>query len=434
MTIDYQKLRLDGIYKQNEQGQLMLRAKIPAGVISSEQALKISELADRFAGARVHLTTRGSVEFHDLDYTDLPEVTRGLAAVGLTSRGACGGAVRGISCSTTFGENFDKAQTLARKLHRHFAGNPYFEGLPKKFKISVDGDSNRSRHLIQDAGLVYSGKDNSGDHYDLWMAGGLGREPQAAFLFKKKVLESKIIPTIEDALRVYRKYGEKGKRLKHLLNDIGEAEFRKRMQEESGLEPEQQVDNNLGQSLIGPIQDGKTTPVTVPVFAGELASRDLRSLGETASRFSNGVFALTADQDIALFPRDKATAEQLKLELTASGLLNGSIEQEVTFRICPGNHECRMGLAATRDVARDLINLFSDTAKEATWAISGCPNSCSQPQLADYGIIARKLSKNESGIRKPRFDLIKREGDGLGNIIAAELDLEELKAHLKTKA
>ena len=58
MTIDYQKLRLDGIYKQNEQGQLMLRAKIPAGVLSSEQAGKLAEIAGQFAGGRVHLTTR----------------------------------------------------------------------------------------------------------------------------------------------------------------------------------------------------------------------------------------------------------------------------------------------------------------------------------------------------------------------------------------
>lgn len=31
MTIDFQKLRLDGVYRQNDADDLMLRVKIPAG-------------------------------------------------------------------------------------------------------------------------------------------------------------------------------------------------------------------------------------------------------------------------------------------------------------------------------------------------------------------------------------------------------------------
>jgi sulfite reductase beta subunit-like hemoprotein len=427
MGIDYQKLRLDGIYKQNEQGQLMLRAKIPAGVFSSEQANKLAELAETFAGSRVHLTTRGSIEFHDLDYNDLPEVTRGLAAVGLTSRGACGGAVRGISCSSTLGENFSPVQALVRKLHRHFVGNPYFEGLPKKFKIGVDGDYSYSRHLIQDIGLVYVDSDNNADTYDVWMAGGLGREPQAAFLFASGVPAEKLIPLIESAIRIFKKHGEQNKRLKHLLNRIGEVELRKLLQEENREPLLMEIDNGLGQSLSVPDRANSEQPITVPVFAGELSSRDLQSLGEFASRFAKGVLALTADQDIAFFPTDKPAAEQLKLELSAAGLINDIPENAVTFRICPGSHECRMGLSPTRDVAKSIIATLPNNKQGATWAISGCPNSCSQPQLADYGIIARKLIKDHEGSRSPRYDLVRRTGKGLGEIKASGLNQEELK-------
>ena len=41
MTIDYLKMRVDGIYKQNEDGHLMMRVKVPAGVLFCEQAEKI---------------------------------------------------------------------------------------------------------------------------------------------------------------------------------------------------------------------------------------------------------------------------------------------------------------------------------------------------------------------------------------------------------
>lgn len=434
MSINYHNLRLDGIYKQNEQGQLMLRTKVPAGVLSSEQALKIADIADRYAGGRVHLTTRGSVEFHDLDYNDLPEVTRGLAAVGLTSRGACGGAVRGIACSSTFCDNFILVQKLVRKLHRHFVGNPYFEGLPKKFKIGVDGDYKRSRHLIQDVGLVHVGSDDTADLYDVWMAGGLGREPMAGLLFGRNIPEGRLIPIIEEAIRVFKKHGEQGKRLKHLVARIGEAEFRNLLREETRELPDQQIDNDLGQAIGIPQTTGAITSVTFPVFAGELPSHKLRTLGELSDRYANRFLALTADQDVTFFPQDETALHQLKEHLREIGLNNNASEQKVIFRICPGNHECRMGLAATRDIARDVVDCLSEKGTEASWAISGCSNSCSQPQLADYGIIARKSVKDENGDRSPRFELTRRDSDRLGEAIATDLDQKQLLALIREQS
>jgi sulfite reductase beta subunit-like hemoprotein len=59
-------------------------------------------------------------------------------------------------------------------------------------------------------------------------------------------------------------------------------------------------------------------------------------------------------------------------------------------------------------------------------AISGCPNSCAQPQLADFGIIAGKKVKNAEGEREPRYDLYRREAEGLGQKIAEQLTQAEL--------
>ncbi len=107
MTIDYQRLRIEGVYKQNDEGHLMLRVKVPAGVLSAEQALKVAAIAERFANGdrapdhpRQHRNPLAAVS------PIWPRRLRLLAAVGLTSRGACGGAVRGVACSTTFGEGF----------------------------------------------------------------------------------------------------------------------------------------------------------------------------------------------------------------------------------------------------------------------------------------------------------------------------------------
>ena len=126
MAIDYKALRIEGLYNQNAAGQLMMRIKLAAGLLSVPQAATLARLGQVYGSGVFHLSTRGSVEFHDLEYAQIPQIQRLMATVGLFSRGACGGAVRGISCSTGFGRGFQFAQVLGRQLLQHFSGNPHF--------------------------------------------------------------------------------------------------------------------------------------------------------------------------------------------------------------------------------------------------------------------------------------------------------------------
>jgi sulfite reductase beta subunit-like hemoprotein len=419
INLDPQQLRLDGIYQQKGDDRYMQRVKIPAGALSAEQARKLAELADRYADSRVHLTTRGSIEFHDLHGVDLAPVNRGMASVGLTGRGACGGAVRGIACSTTCSEHYAACQALARRLHRHFAGNPYFEGLPKKFKIGVDGNAS-GRHLIQDVGLVYAGDKDGQPLWDLWCAGGLGREPQAGFLLGNRIPEQRLLPLIEALLRVHREYTPRGKRLKHLLNEIGESEFRARLREQTGALPPLQIDNGLGQVLIS--RSASVEPVVARVFAGELTSAELLHLAALAEAHAGAVLLLSADQDLIFFP-DSAAARSLLHEQLAASRFS---DRQPVCRICPGNHECALGLAPTRDLGQRLLEQFGTSLQGRSFAFSGCSNSCSQPQLADLGIQSVKLTKAADGTRSPRFDLYLRNSAGLGQPIANGLDEQQL--------
>jgi sulfite reductase beta subunit-like hemoprotein len=427
MTLDPKKLRLDGIYQQRGDDRYMQRIKVPAGALATEQAFKVADLADRFAGGRVHLTTRGSIELHDVAGADLAPVQRELARVGLTGRGACGGAVRGVACSSTLGPNYEVCQTLARKLHRHFAGNPYFEGLAKKFKIGVDGDYGSSRHLIQDVGLVLAAEDSERRCWDVWCAGGLGREPQAAFLLANRVPEDRLLPLIEGVLRVYHAQAPPGRRLKYVVAEIGETAFRDLLRVETGEPPVPQVDNGLGQ-IVAPVAAGAGDPVLARIFAGELTTTALRLLAAAAAAHAGGALALTADQDIVFFPESPQSREDLGQALAAAGFDGAAAEQQVAFRICPGSHECRLGLAPTRDLARELIAALSPAARTRSWAISGCPNACAQPYLAEVGIVASGLGPTVEGERHPRFTLLRRSGEGFGTPVATDLARPQLVA------
>lgn len=422
-AVDFHQLRLDGIYRMNDQDELMLRIKVPAGVLSVEQALKVAELAERFARARVHLTTRGSIELHRVGLADLAAIGRGLAAVGLTTRGACGGAVRGIACSTSFSPNFARTQALVRRLHRHFAGNPHFENLPKKFKIGVEDGYAGSRHLIQDLGLVLVDNANGEARYDVWVAGGLGREPQAAVLFAEAVAEPRLLPLAEAVVRLHARHTPTGKRLKHVLRRIGAESFRRLLQAELTGRPGQLAPGGLD---AVPAPPSSAAPVVAAIFAGDLDTALLRRLAALARSHAGGYLAVTADQNLAFSPLSEEDRGTLLEQLAAAGLRGDSAEERTTLRICVGNHACRMGLSPTREVARRMLEAMPEDARALTWAISGCPNSCSQPQLADFGVVSSRLVKDDKGERHPRFDVYRRKDVKLGEKVLEGLSLAEL--------
>ncbi|PKN13619.1 MAG: nitrite reductase [Deltaproteobacteria bacterium HGW-Deltaproteobacteria-4] len=427
MTADLQTLRIDGIYRQNDNNDLMLRIKIPGGLLSPVQAEAIAALSERFSNHLLHLTSRGSIELHWLRPESVEEVGRQLAAVGLTSRGACGGAVRGISCSTTVAPGFSITQGLARRLHRHFSGNPHFEGLPKKFKISVDAGYSGARHLIQDAGIVHVATTEAGELYDLWVAGGLGREPQPAFLFARQLSEGQLLAHLEAIIHLYRQHTPAGKRLKHLLRDIGEESFRELLALEAISEVALQPSRGLGCNLK---IEAEESVIEARIFAGQVSSSDFRHLAELARRYGNEQLLVTADQNFLLFPAGHSAAMRLRQELAQLGFAGERRDEQVNFRICPGNHECRMGLAPTRVIAREILDGLPNAGLGLTYAISGCSNSCSQPQLADVGIITTALRASGEGERQPRFALYRRHGASFGTVIAADLTAEELLAQL----
>jgi ferredoxin-nitrite reductase len=308
---------------------------------------------------------------------------------------------------------------MARQLHRHFTGNPRFERLPKKFKIGIEADAVGRRHLIQDAGLVFAGSDADGSRFDLYLGGGLGREPQAGFLYEKGVNEKRIIPLIESVARVYAARTPAGKRIKHLVREIGESEFRRLVSLEPSFNEELPPVTGLQESTI-PVAESRR--VEVRFFGGVMTAVQLKELADIAGERAEGFLMVTVDQNIALHiaedfdPAD--TAGRLKL---AGFELDGT-----TFRICPGSHLCRAGLSPTGDTARTIGAAMGPTAKGLTWALSGCPNSCTQPQLADVGIVSSSLLKDEQGERTPRFDLYRLTDEGLGNVVERSLTLDEL--------
>lgn len=424
LSIDYRTLKINGIYQSNAAGDLMLRLKLPAGVISTVQAIAVADLADNFADAALHLTCRGNIELHGLRGDHLAQIFRHLNAVGLTSRGACGGAVRAVACSAD-GSNFDRIQLLVELLHRYFTGNPHFEGLPKKFKMAVENGYSGARHLCQDLALVYLGREGERELCDLWVAGGLGRQPQEAFLLANRVPLERLLPLIEGVIRVYKQHAPAGKRLKHLLAEIGEQEFRTLLAKETTGTSLLPLASPLDDQFGGAIAPGTDGWVELPAAGGQLASADFRCAAVIAGEVGDGFLAISREQNLLVSLSTGVDEPALRTALQQLGLL--SDEAVLQCRVCPGSHECPKGLVATRELLGRLDETLGPQGQAQNWAISGCPNGCSQPQLADYGIVGTK--KATEG-QEARYDLLHRDGEGFGQPLYSGLNNAELLVRL----
>ena len=426
MTTELQDYRLDGVYRQKQEGFLMQRVKLAAGTISSNQSRMVADMADRYGQGAIHLTSRGNMEIHWLREQDLPEIKRLMATVGLTARGACGGAVRGVTCANQDTAAFPLIEGLARRIQRHFTGNPRFERLPKKFKIGIEADLNGRRHLIQDAGLVLVRSRDGRGWYDLWVGGGLGREPQAGFLLAGDVAEERIIPLIEAVLRVYCAGAAPGKRVKHLLREIGEQEFRRRMDADPASHEELPPHKGLADILV-PAHGDCRRRLEASCFAGQLSGDGLRQLATFSDTWADGALQVTTDQNIAFQLAQRCDIRQAQKALERIR----PCDEQTSLRVCPGTHECRAGLSATRDIAKTMVTSMGPVARGLGWALSGCPNSCTQPQLADVGIVSSRLVTEADGIRSPRFDLYRPMAEGLNLKMETSLTLEELLATIQ---
>src|SRR6266849_3373463 len=86
-----------GVYGQRQDGPMMVRCKIPQGVLTPEQLLALAEVSERWSNGKGHITTRQNVQFHFVKMDDVEAVLRRLGAAGLTTREACGNSVRNIT-------------------------------------------------------------------------------------------------------------------------------------------------------------------------------------------------------------------------------------------------------------------------------------------------------------------------------------------------
>jgi sulfite reductase (NADPH) hemoprotein beta-component len=228
--------------RQTDDAQ-MLRVKIPQGILTPGQLDALADVAERYSRGFGHITTRQNVQFHFMRLHDVEPAMRRLADAGLTTREACGSAVRNITGCPYAGvapnEVFD-VTPYAEALTRHLLRHPLSSTLPRKFKIAFEGcQDDHVAAPINDIGWHArverrAGRDVHG--FRVTVAGGTSTMARAGRVLHEFLPADDILDLSEAVLRVFHRLGDREhkqrNRMKFLVQAIGWERFRSEIAQE----------------------------------------------------------------------------------------------------------------------------------------------------------------------------------------------------------
>ena len=433
----------------------MHRIKIPFGGLSAQQMDMLAAVAEEYSDAICHITTRQDVQLHYVHIDDTPDLMRRLAAVGITTREACGNAVRNVTACPLAGvchvEAFDTTP-YAKALAYHLLGHPDTQDMGRKFKVAFSGCKRSSCGLTNIHDLGFTAKTWSSNGvvrrgFEVVVGGGLGAVPYDAKLFDAAVPEEEILPLSQAVCRVFARLGEKRNRgrarMKFLVEKLGLEEFRRLVLEERRILPHDprwtQYLQDVERYAEVPIKASSTLATehadaafqawratnvypqkqpgyvvaTVTLPLGDITSWQLRQLAQLARRYVGDNIRTTVEQNLVLRWVSEADLPALYGELKRLDLALGGASKIEDVVSCPGTDTCKLGIASSRGLAAELherllhrqqSGQIDPAMRDLHIKASGCFNSCGQHHLADIGFYG--VSRKIGGATVPHFRVL----------------------------
>ena len=391
---------------------LMLRIRIPNGLLTSRQLTTIADVAERYARGVADITVRQNIQLHWIRVEDLPAVIRALSDVGITTLGACGDVTRNVTGCPVAGVDADEiadASPLAQAATDMLNGSPDFYNLPRKFKISITGCRVWCSYPeINDVALTALRHPYTGlPGFSLRVGGGLSTDPHLAPRLDAFIPWHQALAVVKGVAEIFRdsdvlRQNREKARLKFLFLQHGwtaerfQAELERRLGEklEPGVPefaPEDIYRDHVG---IHPQKQAGFAYVGIAVLRGRVQAAQLRALAALALRYGSGDLRTTGMQNLLVLNVPRPRAEELGREVEGLGLrLEGSPFWRGTIA-CTGSEFCKIALTETKGFARHLVDdleaRLPGFEQHLKIHVTGCPNSCGQHWIADIGLEGKK--------------------------------------------
>ncbi len=431
----------------------MQRIKIPFGGLTTQQLQVLADVAEEYSDAVLHVTTRQDFQLHFVHIDDTPDLHRRLAAVGITTREACGNTVRNVTACPLAGICRDEAfdVTPYSKATAYFLlGHRDTQDFGRKFKVAFSGCSQHACGLVfaHDMGAVakrrvVDGVERRG--FALYVGGGLGAIPYQAKLFDEWVPDEELLPLAQAIARVFARLGEKRNRararIKFLVAKLGIDEFRRLVLEERRSLPadprwtdwvasvnevvETPLDRSATTEVVEPaagFEGWRSTnayrqrqqgfvAVTVTLPLGDITSHQMRALAVFCQRYVKDTLRTTVEQNILLRWVREDDLPALHRDLCELGLGEPGAQTIVDVTACPGTDTCKLGIASSRGLAAVLRERlaakslhYDEAIRDLRIKVSGCFNSCGQHHLAEIGFYG--VGRTVGNYKVPHFRLL----------------------------
>lgn len=423
----------------------MIRVRVPGGVSTTEQWLEVDRMASDYGNENFKLTTRQAYQLHGIIKKDLKKTIKEINDTAMDTIAACGDVNRNVMCnpnpalSSLHGETLKVAQTISDHLtpttgayHEIWLdgekvqtseeevepiyGRTY---LPRKFKICMAvPPSNDVDIYSQCLGFIAIQEEGELVGFNVTVGGGMGMHhgqektfPRIADVLGFIPVE-KAVELAEEVVKIQRDFGDrterKHARMKYTIDDRGIEWFKKELEGRLSYEiaPARDFEFSSNGDTYGwtETEDGKSQ-LTVFIENGRVVDLDgfkLRTGLREIAKIHKGDMRLSSNQNViiaSVAPEDKAGIEALMEEYGIAAKQNRSA-MRLNSMACVALPTCGLSLAESERYLPTLIDEIEEVLDEIgltqdaiTVRMTGCPNGCARPYIAEIAFVGRAPGK-----------------------------------------
>ncbi|MDT8757531.1 nitrite/sulfite reductase [Sphingomonas psychrotolerans] len=442
----FKPLRLkNGLYLQLH--AYMLRVAIPYGTLDGRQMRMLGHIARKYDRGYGHITTRQNIQYNWIKLDEAPDILAELATVEMHAIQTSGESIRNLSADQYAGAAADEIcdpRPWAELLRQATTFHPEFSYLPRKFKIAViASQEDRAALRWHDFALRIVRNDAGEQGFEVYAGGGMGRTPIIAYKIREFLPAAQIFSYLQAVLRVWNLHARRDnihkQRMKILVHELGEEEFRRQVEEEFqhfltlGTDfPQAEYDRIAAYFAPPPFEAGLSDAIdrSDPEFAlwvdrqtvrhkapgyaivnvslkpiggipGDISADQMDVVADLAERYSFDEIRATHAQNLVLPHVRKQDLHAVWQALTAAGLADVNLDLVTDIIACPGLDYCSLANARSIPLAQKIATRFADRDRqrelgELKIKISGCINACGHHHAGHIGILGvdRKGTEN----------------------------------------